>query len=384
MNIVLNPGGALAPDQVVGRDALIARYWEILQTQSMALLANRRVGKTSVCRKMVSQPAIGFTGYMRDLEGLDRASDFVRALYDDVHTDLSRRKRVAHRAHALLKTILGKIELAGLKVHLEEQDWRNLLDAALGDLNETAEQDGRRFVLVWDEFTWFLDDCIRAGHAREAMKLLDRLRAARQTFPHLRFVFTGSVGLHEVISRLHELGYNNDPHNDVRKEALPFLASDDAVTLSRRLLAGFTSGPSDALAVHVAALCEGHPFFIHHVMQQMKFAGEHSVAAADAALDALLGDAQDPLELGHYVERLARYYADDLRPVVFAVLDALSGAPAGLDVNGLISGTAHARDAVVEACRRLRQDLYLDRDPAGRMTFRLRCLGRYWRQERGL
>jgi hypothetical protein len=43
-----NPGGGLAPEEVVGRDALIADLWDKLERHSVMMTAERRMGKTSV------------------------------------------------------------------------------------------------------------------------------------------------------------------------------------------------------------------------------------------------------------------------------------------------------------------------------------------------
>ena len=51
----LNPGGALAPEEVVGRDLLIAKLWTTLDRQSVMLTAERRMGKTSVLNKMLAE-----------------------------------------------------------------------------------------------------------------------------------------------------------------------------------------------------------------------------------------------------------------------------------------------------------------------------------------
>jgi hypothetical protein len=42
-----NPGGQLAANEVIGRDRLIAKLWQILERQSLVLTAERRMGKTS-------------------------------------------------------------------------------------------------------------------------------------------------------------------------------------------------------------------------------------------------------------------------------------------------------------------------------------------------
>jgi hypothetical protein len=46
-----NPGGQVAPSEVVGRDSLILDFWDILERQSFVLSAERRMGKTCILRK---------------------------------------------------------------------------------------------------------------------------------------------------------------------------------------------------------------------------------------------------------------------------------------------------------------------------------------------
>ena len=45
-----NPGGILAPEEVVGRDKLVAQLWQILERRSLYITAERRMGKTCVVR----------------------------------------------------------------------------------------------------------------------------------------------------------------------------------------------------------------------------------------------------------------------------------------------------------------------------------------------
>lgn len=52
-----NPGGEIAPEDVVGRDRLIARLWETLTRQSVILVAERRMGKSCVVKKMLAERA---------------------------------------------------------------------------------------------------------------------------------------------------------------------------------------------------------------------------------------------------------------------------------------------------------------------------------------
>jgi ATP/maltotriose-dependent transcriptional regulator MalT len=50
-----NPGGQLTPGEVIGRDRLIRKLWRVLETRSLVLSAERRMGKTSVIKKMTAE-----------------------------------------------------------------------------------------------------------------------------------------------------------------------------------------------------------------------------------------------------------------------------------------------------------------------------------------
>jgi hypothetical protein len=85
-----NPGGVLASDEVVGRDQLIADIWRALEVQSVVLTSERRIGKTSVIRKMADEvPSTETLAILRDVEGLRTPEEFVEAIYADVEKQLN-------------------------------------------------------------------------------------------------------------------------------------------------------------------------------------------------------------------------------------------------------------------------------------------------------
>ncbi|MEM7595443.1 MAG: hypothetical protein AAF383_28755 [Cyanobacteria bacterium P01_A01_bin.83] len=88
-----NPGGIVAPDEVIGRDLLIKELWERLKQQSLIISAERRMGKTSVIRKMEAEPAADQLTIYRDLEGIESAVEFVEAVWQEVEEYLSRSQK---------------------------------------------------------------------------------------------------------------------------------------------------------------------------------------------------------------------------------------------------------------------------------------------------
>lgn len=386
VSLTPNPGGTIHPDMVLGRDETIAGYWDILQQRSLALLAPRRLGKTSVCRRMERYPREGMAVRYRDLEGFEHPVDLVRALLDDGDAMFDRGVIWAQRARRYAERILGTVEIKEvLTVRLAEQDWKALLDELLADLQDWAQRERKLVVLFWDEFTLFLYDLVKRGQALAAMTLLDRLRAARQQHPRIRMVYTGSIGLAEVLQSLADRGYANDPVNDMAKEVLPLMASTPAADLAGRLLAGFVhdKGARAALAAHVAGIAQGHPFLIQHIADRLRIEGRADTAAADAALERLIDAEGDPLELSHYLTRLALYLDEAQHRAALAVLDRLAVSAQGLGVDELVDATGADRELLLRLLASLRKDLYLRREE-GRFSFRLDFLRRWWLQERAL
>ena len=68
-----NTGGQIAPQDVIGRDQLIQSVWRALKQQSVVLTAARRMGKTSILRKMEAEPHMKYLPVYHDLENLRSA-----------------------------------------------------------------------------------------------------------------------------------------------------------------------------------------------------------------------------------------------------------------------------------------------------------------------
>ena len=80
----INPGGSLALDQIRGRDALVEHIRLSLKGQSLILVAERRMGKTHVLRKLEYEPPEGSVVIRHDLEGMRSAEEFVNYLLKDI------------------------------------------------------------------------------------------------------------------------------------------------------------------------------------------------------------------------------------------------------------------------------------------------------------
>lgn len=384
-----NPGGQIAAEEVIGRDPLIERLWRVLSRQSVLLTAERRVGKTSVLKKMQKECPQGTLIFYRDLEGVRTPLEFVQKVLEDVDGNLSGGDRGKSRARALMKS-LGGFELGSIIKFpaSAEPDWKALLDATIEDLATFQKQ---RVLFFWDEIPLMLFNLKERYSEELAMDVLDSLRALRQHHPSVRMVFTGSIGLHNVLSSLKRGGYANAPVNDMFSVDVPALSDRDARTLALRLVQGeeLTPADPDELAAHIATAVDRFPFYIHHIVDGLTEKDEHSAAAVDAIITDRLTDAQDPWHLRHYEERITTYYEGPIVPIAFAVLDRLATAD-GLSFAELRNAvdaqiaTTEKQD-VHDTLDLLKRDHYLTQHPQdGTYAFRVPIIRRWWRFNRGL
>ncbi len=397
-----NPGGEIAPEEVIGRGPLIQRLWEILDSQSVVLVAERRIGKSCIDKKMVAESPSGLLTIYRDVEGITTPIDFVERVYRDVAEHLSGIKRTAGRVSAMLKQLKG-VEIGGLVKFPEAAGvhWKSLLENTLEDL---AEHQDRLVVLFWDELPTMLKNIADNSGEAVAMELLNTLRGLRQMHGRLRMVYCGSIGLHHVTAALREAGHGNPATNDMRTVEVPELAFEDACLLAGELLDGEQLQCEDrnATAESIARATDCIPYYIHSVVAAMKDRGN----VADAKLaerivtDAMV-DGQDRWNLQHYRDRLKEYYGEDRLPVVLAVLDELAAAqkPVGFDRLYSSLATALTPDASQTAGKILGGDLeplreilaLLHRDhyvrrqsDDGTYGFRFPLIQRWWRVHRSL
>lgn len=384
-----NPGGFVPIEGIIGRDELCKSAWNALDVQSVVMSAERRIGKTSVLRKMAAEAPHGWIVVERDLEGQHSASDFATGVYKDIEQHLSKWKKSARRARELLRN-LGGVEVGGLITVPtgHATPWKPLLTQSIEDL--IHEQQDAKLVFFWDEVPFMLQSISANEGESVAMEILDVLRSLRQKHAAFRMVLTGSVGLHHVIGALKDRGRSYDPTNDMYEIEVPPLSHDDACELARALIAG-ENLPGESLEETVAAIATAAdciPFYVHHIVRQLKITGlpANPRTVADVVSAQLL-DANDPWSLGHYRDRIKAYYPGSQK-VVMSVLDAVAMATKPLrtdDVLRLVSSTIEFddRDRLLDLLRLLERDHYLKRHDGG-YAWKFPLIARWWRLDRDL
>ena len=387
----INPGGRLDINDIIGRDNEIDRYWHVLQRQGLVLSAERRIGKTHILFKMREECQGGYIPFYQDLEAVHSIGDLIRSIYATVHQSL--RALPSLKAYiAKWSTLLPK-KIAGIDLPTAGGSWQALFAEVFDDLINAAE-DNSRILMLWDEFPLMLHNLQRRAGNDTPIQLLDHLRALRLArADRLRFLFTGSIGLHVVLRSLREAGSANDPVNDMLSLTVPPMARHDTCELAEALLCSTCAAPVDIsrLASEIAKQVGGFPYYVHHVVDQLdQLRRRPKLEDVSAAVDHLVHDPHDPANLNYYVTRLSSYYADDTRMLALLVLDTLARQPSRTPVPELLNLCKHrdpslANEQFLEVLTILSEDHYIERAKYATgvaCDFRWPLIKKWWKETR--
>jgi hypothetical protein len=391
-----NPGGQIDLNEVVGRDGIIDQIWDTIENQSIRINAERRIGKTTIIKKLCANPRSGWVPIFQDLEKCHTSLEFALAVYHEAHQFLSTQQRTARRAQDFLKTI-GGTEIGGvlkLPSFAGETPWKEILTKAIEDMVEEQEKHDDRPLLLWDEVPYMLASINAREGEPVAMEVLDTLRALRQDLGDkgLRMILTGSIGFHHVIQKLKGQGYANSPLNDTFPLEVLTLDPTPARELASKLIIGENISVNNVEAVSdaIARVSDGFPFYIHHIVKAIKLSGQEATPdIVEQIVSHQLLNANDPWELNHYRDRVPVYYGKDAEQAVLGILDSIAVRPEPVSVSNLLielkgMGVLFDREQLMALLKLVEQDHYLSRDNQGLYQYRFPLLKRWWTLARGL
>jgi hypothetical protein len=373
---------------VVGRDALITELWDKLERHGVMMTAERRMGKTSVLRKMLAQQPLGVTAFYWDLENIRSPEALVREIFNKVIEDLGNSQKWQGKVQQLLTTWgLGGKKIFGVSLPKPDLTWQQHLQGMVRDLSDQVA-DRERWLFLFDELPLAIDNIRQDKGASIAMEVLDILRSIRQDYLQIRMVYTGSIGLHHVVAELRKQGYRNAPTNDLPPVEVEPLAEYDAWKLAQDLLMGEKVATADLAAVSqaIASAVDGNAFYIHHSVARLKgIAQPIDVPQVETMLQAAVRQ-YDVWDLGYFVKRIDNYYGENAKLALLA-LDELAPESALTFGDWWNRVSIQTPDLDKEAFRStlnlLEQDHYICRNDAGAYRFRFSLVQRYWHQQRG-
>jgi AAA+ ATPase superfamily predicted ATPase len=324
-----NPGGIITGTAIVDRDHEIDRIWNALEDKSVVLTSERRVGKTSVLRKMLDNPKDNWVPILYWVEGKHHPIEFVEGLYDI----LLKNGVVEDKLHQLKKLytkFIGGEQIGSWKLPQIKENWKTLLESTIETLVDTDQ----KVLLMFDELPLMLSNFIKSQDCgpQIGMEFLDTLREIRNKYEatkNVAFVFCGSIGISLVIKDLkRNHGYNSDPINNMKIITLSGMDDDGARLLCDKLSEGeqYRIDGKDKLFDYLCKNVDNLPFYIQHIFAYISESGKKEIIkeVIDEAIDYLLNDPRDEGFFSHYVDRIKTYYSGQIKELALTLLDKAS------------------------------------------------------------
>ena len=322
-----NPGGTITGEAILNREKEIESIWRALQNQSVVVISERRVGKTTILRKMEENPEEGWNPILYLVEGKEHPVEFVEGLYET----LLEKKLLKNKFHKLKKfytKYVGGEQIGSWKLPQIKMNWKPLLDSIMQDIIES----GKRVLLMFDELPLMLAKFIKSGEIGPlgTMGFLDTLRELRNKYEaskNVSFIFCGSIGIHLVIKDLkRNHGYNSDPVNNMKIISISSMDEEGAKKLCQKLSedAPFQLKEDKGIFDYICQETDRLPFYIHHVFNYFYESGKKVITKkyVDEAIDFLLNDPKDEGFFRHYLDRIKTYYDSEMQKIALLILDS--------------------------------------------------------------
>jgi hypothetical protein len=386
---------------IVGRDALAQGVWHMLAEKSIVLTAERRMGKTYLLYKLWGEAeqqqqtwVQGWLCVYQDLSAASSPLQFVQSVFDKAQGLLSVRRKVAEKTRRFLSRFqelkIGQIQLPKSAT----PEWKEILRSIFADLSEQLPND--RVLFLWDEFPVMLDEIFKQeGGDKIAGEILNLLRTLRTEYPRIRTILTGSVGLHHILNKLGQSGYNNPVNNDMAVVSVEPLEQNFAVELARSLLESKEIKCQDlvATAETIAKEVDNIPFYIRGTIDRFQYHPDRQltidVDTIRQEIRSLLVDADDSWHMAHYLKRIANYYGDVDSELVRSILDIVADEQQSISTKDIIrtiqnsSQLTIAEQSIRDLLKLLEQDHYLTKDSIDlKYRFRYSLIRRYWQYQR--
>jgi uncharacterized protein len=269
------------------------RFWRDLDTDNLLLLAPRRVGKTSLMRKMGEDATQhGFTILFVDVSDCSDELYFIQRLYDAIlNTDPG--DRVWNQIQdSWLGKIIGRVQkVGGAGFSLEFRPdgaaaWTRLGEEFTGVVSKL---EGRWLIQI-DELPVFILKLLGQGEAGDRARVREFLywmRRIRLQHADIRWMLAGSIGLDTVTARLNIA----DAINDLRIVNLGAFDTTTANALLQALCAAYKVQAGEAVRAHIVRRTGWPtPYYLQLIFKELRdVKGEVNEQHVDGAIDELLG-----------------------------------------------------------------------------------------------
>jgi hypothetical protein len=355
---------------------------------SIHMPAPRRIGKTwTMGRVATDLRAAGWLVVEVDVEGMGTPEKFARDLCMRIEGVTSIKQRFKAHATQRLNNLLGgswgdkPIDALG---RVDPIEFAETLIAALND-------SGDKIAIIIDEISYFFLALAEAD-PKQANAFAYRLRGIQQRYRNVRWLITGSIGLHTIARRYGLEGAFVDFETFVlepftRAEARSFMR-DPSIQQQFNHIFDATDADFDAAFERLGWLA---PYYLKLVANEVRPTGVSDGEAPtiatradfDAAFDKLLQPNRKS-EFAVWREHISKNLPAADRAVAYQTLNALCRSPAGETEDTLVAHLSQKHGAVERRqLRELLEMLVTDGlivKSGPRYAFRSGLVRSYWQE----
>jgi hypothetical protein len=359
-------------------------FWDALETDNLLLLAPRRVGKTSLMRKMEETAASHeYRTLYADVSDCGSELAFVERLYHKVQQASDSEglwQRIVDSPPGKLLQRIKAAGAAGFRIELEE--------AATGwaDLGEQLAQvlsglDERWFIQI-DELPVFVLRLLESAGRERVHEFLYWLRRLRLEYRGIRWLLAGSVGLDTVTARLNLA----DTVNDLRIVTLGAFDETTADEFLSELAISYEVKLTSLVRRHIIARCGWPtPYYLHLIFGHIRDCAKPSTHDVDRQIEDLLSTNHKGY-FDYWRQRLQQELGQPDSAYAVALLNAVCCDPEGASrdtLSQVLSANLAEAGARAEKLSYLLDILYGDGylvEAGERWRFRFPLLREFWRR----
>lgn len=213
-NIVGKP---VSGDNFFPRNSVIEKIYRKLDGgDNLFMAAPRRVGKTSIMYWLKDNPRKNYVFIYVNTESINSIEDFFKKLFDELlESDAIKGLiKASEKSKSIFESVtkhLKNIKVYGVEVAFNNEDKMGNFSNEFKNLLEKLDTEGVHIVMMIDEFPSTIENIKALKGDAEAIYFLQLNREMRQ-IPNssIQFIYTGSIGLPIVVSRIHAPTSIND------------------------------------------------------------------------------------------------------------------------------------------------------------------------------
>ncbi len=193
------------------RPKIIAQLWEKIESGSSILItAPRRVGKTSTLSYLEDKPKDGYRTLYLITESVNSENEFFRKLYSHIFQLLDGISKFSQGIKKLVgQNKIKEITKDGIKLDGVELNYYDCLIKIF----EILDLQGEKLIIMIDEFAETVENIIKDESETNAVRFLQLNRELRHSSilrGKIQFIYAGSIGLENVVSKIDASSTIND------------------------------------------------------------------------------------------------------------------------------------------------------------------------------